>query len=440
MALYWIYNTCRFAGLSVFVGLLAWGALTLFLALNWGLIWILGRKFADGKSAWRPWAWAALWTAVTFASERWTPRLCVDILGYTQWRYLALIQISSFAGPHFLGFLIVAANAVLERAWVESDAEKGSSETARNFALVLALVVASWAYGVFEMTRRHLNPPGFTNRVEILQPAVDQYQKWDARFVQSIRDNFEELLSRPRSKTPALVVWPESSLPYLVEPERGIPEVAAWAKRLGAVHVVGAVSRENGSTYNAAFLVTPSSRDIVGYHKRELVPFGEFVPFKFLGRFIGILNEMGGISAGAAAQPLFQTPWGPAAASICYEAMFPRWVRADAARGARIVFNLTNDGWYSTQDTWGPYQHFQANVFRAVEDRVTIVRCANNGISGVIDPWGVVTAKLDLHERGRLEAAVPTADHFPQRSFYVRHGDWFGTMCLVVLLVLMVSA
>ncbi len=274
-------------------------------------------------------------------------------------------------------------------------------------------------------------------RVEILQPAVDQYQKWDARSARSIRDNFDELLSRPRSRPPALVVWPESSLPYLVEPDRGISEVEDWARKLGAFHIVGAVSRENGLTYNSAFLVPPSGGELVSYHKRELVPFGEFVPMSFLGRFIGILTELGGISAGEAVQPLFKTPLGPSGATICYEAMFPRLFRSDAARGAKIVFNLTNDGWY--KDTWGPYQHFQANAFRAVENRVTVVRCANNGISGVIDPWGVVTAKLALNERGRLEAEIPAEDPFPRRSFYARHGDWFGVLCLLAAMFLIAA-
>ena len=109
--------------------------------------------------------------------------------------------------------------------------------------------------------------------------------------------------------------------------------------------------------------------------------------------------------------------------------MFPRLARADAERGARFVVNVTNDGWY--KDTWGPYQHFQANVYRAIENRVTVLRSGNTGISGVIDPWGVVTARLDLNERGRLDAEVPLADPFPGRSFYARHGDWFGALCLL---------
>ncbi len=428
--LYWIYSTCRFAGLPRFVSLLAWGALVLFMALSWAVIGGLGRRFAEGRPILRPWAWAALWTAVTFFCERWTPRLCTDILGYTQGGHLSLLQASSLLGPHFLGFLIVAANVVLEKAWAESGGQPRQAATASNLAVVMALLAGSWGYGVFELARRDALTRGPSARVELLQPAVDQYQKFDAQHARDIIDNFDELLLRPRTALPVLVIWPETCLPYVVEAGRGLAEAAAWSRKLGAFQIIGAVSQEGAALRNSAFLLSPSGEVQGVYHKRQLVPFGEFQPFPFLGRFIGILNQLGGLTVGASVQSLFETPLGRIAGSICYEAMFPRLARADAARGARLVVNVTNDGWY--KDTWGPYQHFGVNMYRAIENRVTVLRSGNTGISGVIDPWGVVTARLDLNERGRLDAEVPLADPFPQRSFYARHGDWFGVLCLLV--------
>jgi apolipoprotein N-acyltransferase len=215
---------------------------------------------------------------------------------------------------------------------------------------------------------------------------------------------------------------------------RGVPEASAWAARLSAFQIVGAVTLEGEAMRNSAFLLGPAGEMRGVYHKRQLVPFGEFQPFPFLGRFVGLLNQLGGLTPGAAAQAFLDTPLGRTAGGICYEAMFPRLSRADAARGARLVVNLTNDGWY--KDTWGPYQHFAVNMCRAIEGRVTVLRSGNTGISGVIDPWGVVTARLALNERGRLDADVPLADPFPRRSFYARTGDWFGVLCLLVAALL----
>ncbi|MBI4678745.1 MAG: apolipoprotein N-acyltransferase [Elusimicrobia bacterium] len=443
--LHWIYQTCLFAGMGHLLAVLSLVSLALFLGFNWGLIGILGRWLAPGPLA-GPWVWAAVWTSVTAASAWWTPRLSVDILSYTQYKFPALIQIGALAGPHALGFLVLAANVVLRDAW---EVER---RAAANVAAVLALVAGVWAYGTYELTRREeflrgtananqstLAVPGAEGardaRVELIQPAIDQYRKWDSRFESEIKGVYEDLLSRPRSRPPDLVVWPESALPWMVADGTEPPLVSDWARKLGVPQFVGVVSQgKDGGRRCSILLVGPDGRVLGSYHKRQLVPFGEWVPLRFLGDYIGILNQMGDMTPGPARQELLKTPLGATAASICYEATFPRWVRADVGRGATVVINVTNDGWY--KDTWGPYLHFGSNFFRAIENRVTVVRCGNTGISGVIDPWGFVTASLALNERGRLDADVPRADPFPRRSPFARLGDWFGACCAALVLVL----
>ncbi|HNT98935.1 MAG TPA: apolipoprotein N-acyltransferase, partial [Elusimicrobiales bacterium] len=115
-------------------------------------------------------------------------------------------------------------------------------------------------------------------------------------------------------------------------------------------------------------------------------------------------------------------------AGICYESVFPYLSRVDSLKGADLLVNMTNDGWYL--DTAGPHQHFAANVFRAAENRRPMLRAANNGISAFIDPWGRVTHRLDLDEPGVLSAEVSAPELPP--SFYARNGDWFGWLCLTV--------
>ena len=220
-----------------------------------------------------------------------------------------------------------------------------------------------------------------------------------------------------------------------------MPEVARWAIKLGAPHLVGIVAQaEDGAgPANAAQLIAPDGKVDGRYAKRQLVPFGEFVPLRrFVPRFVidrwlMILDNLGDLEAGTARPPLLQTAWGPTSLTICYEAIFPRWPRLDAARGARLMINITNDAWYL--DTWGPRQHYRINRFRAIENRLTVIRAGNNGISAVIDPWGVTTAELALNERGRLDAEVPLEDAFPARSFYTRHGDWLGALCMILVVL-----
>jgi len=271
-----------------------------------------------------------------------------------------------------------------------------------------------------------------------LQANIDQYEKWDERYEEKIRGAFDALLSRPRSVKPSLVLWPESALPGWLDDPKNSRWVSGWARRLGAAMLVGSVARLGERTHNSAVLFDERGEPSGLYNKRRLVPFGEFVPWREkLEPFIGILSQMGDFHPGQERQPFISTPAGPLAVTICYEQVFPRLVLGDAARGARMFANLTNDGWY--KDTWGPYQHFGVNIYRAIENRVTVVRCGNTGISAVIDPWGVVTAQLALGQRGRLDARVPSSDPFPRRSFYARHGDWFGGLCLMAMAALVLA-
>ena len=440
VVLNWIYSTCLFARIPALVAGLVWLALSAFLGLNWALAAFLGRWLSGSTPrALRPWLWALVWTAVAAASGRWTPRIAVDLPAYTQSPNLAFLQSLSWGGPHLLGFVLALFNAALAEAWLDSKTSKwGAAAWPLSAAVLLAAGV--WAHGLSVLAGRPADP-GAAARVEILQPCVDQYQKWDQAFVDGILADLDALLAAPRAVRPALVVWPETCIPRWVSRGTAAVEGARWAKALGAAQLVGIIARPEGGAgpANGVQLVAPDGEVAGFYAKRELVPFGEYVPFRGLipryvtSNWLAVLDQLGDMSPGAADQPFFSTPFGPLAVTICYEAMFPRWSRRDAARGASVLVNVTNDGWY--KDTWGPYQHFGANVMRAIETRTTVIRSGNTGISAVIDPYGVVTAKLDLNIRGRLDADVPLRDAFPGRSFYARHDDWFGALCVALLVL-----
>ena len=445
VALHWIYATCRFAQVPAVVSTLAVLALAAVLGASWAAVAVLAScsAAAFGRAA-RPWLWALCWTAVASAASLWTPRFGVDLLGYTQWNNLSLIQAGSWGGPHLLDFVIMLFNATLAEAWLDACdravPRRSAPSTLRSLGAAMALSAGIWAHGVSVLASRP-EARGPSGRVEILQPRVDQYHKWDESWIAEILAGYDELLSRPRSSAPLLVVWPETAIPRWSRRDEPVPEAARWAVKLGAPHLVGIIAGadRDGGPANAVQLIAPDGHLDGGYSKRQLVPFGEFVPLRRLvprfvvDRWLTILDNLGDLEAGAARQPLLLTAWGPTAVTICYEAIFPRWPRLDAARGARLMINITNDAWYL--DTWGPRQHYRVNRFRAIENRLSVIRAGNNGVSAVIDPWGVTTAELALNERGRLDAEVPLADAFPSRSFYVRHGDWLGAVCLVLVLI-----
>lgn len=460
-AFYWVYSTCRFAEIPRPAAFLAWAMMCGVFAFSWALF------AASVRWAWKscspqtwPWVCALFWTALEFACDQFFPYIGALPLGYTQWRYLSWIQGTSWAGPHGLGFLIMLINGVWALA-AASRIDSADLRQRKKFVMTtrvaLGICLIWWGLGFWTLSGRPSSVAAAAlRRVAILQPNVDQYRKWDEKYAKEIRSNIGELVAAAAQEHPDLIVWPESSLPDWLDAPKNMRWLRGLFKRGGSYQLIGALTRDRvimpstltavpskmsefdsaetlsqgpSKQYNSAVLFDPAGQEIGEYHKRRLVPFGEFVPWRAVtSKLMNILNQMEDLDAGSPNQALLPTPLGRLGVTVCYEAVFPLLSRTNAAAGADVLVNLTNDGWY--KDTWAPYQHFYVNIFRAVENRRPVIRAANTGISGTIDPYGAVIARLDLNQRGMLGAKVPMG-LFPEGSFYSRHGDWFGWLCLI---------
>jgi apolipoprotein N-acyltransferase len=144
---------------------------------------------------------------------------------------------------------------------------------------------------------------------------------------------------------------------------------------------------------------------------------------RFLGRWIRVLNDLGGFTAGE--QPaVLPSGIGPIGVSICYEAIFPDLIRRAVLHGAGVLINITNDGWYMR--TAAPYQHFIPNIFRAVENDRWVLRADNTGISGIISPTGQVVVASDIFVPTVISGRVTPRQTL---TFYARHGDIFAEAC-----------
>lgn len=220
------------------------------------------------------------------------------------------------------------------------------------------------------------------------------------------------------------MIWPETAAPGWIPND---PWLMEQLKRIVSptktFHLVGAVTSQN-KNYNSAFLFNPKGEILARYDKTHLVPFGEFVPMhNFLEKWIKVLNQLGGFDSGKETN-LLTIKGLTLGTSICYEAIFPNLIRQQTLKGAEVLINITNDGWYLK--TAALPQHFSMNIFRAIENRRTLIRCANTGISGVIKPSGVISKKSESNKQEILEDVI---DLSSQITFYTRHGDLFAWLC-----------
>ena len=290
-------------------------------------------------------------------------------------------------------------------------------------------------------------------RLRLVQPNIPLDAKFRPENRDGIVDRYLELSDRATSPERTgladvtHVIWPESAFPFLLQRD---PETLAKIGTVlppgthlvtGAARAQEPLTRAHAVFHNA--ILTIGSGGALGdiYDKVHLVPFGEYLPAPFdaILRAVGLrqfVSVPGGFTPGAAAaQRILAVPGlPPAAASICYEAIFPGAVlpAGDAAEAPGLILNLTNDVWFG--DTPGPRQHFAQARLRAVEEGLPLVRDANNGISAVVDPHGRIVASLDLGVEGVLDASLPAAR--PGRTVYAWAGDGpFAALLLASLAV-----
>lgn len=333
------------------------------------------------------------------------------------WVATPLAQLAGFGGPHLLSLVTVGAALCVA-------ALAGRLRIAGLVGLGLLVAVAFV-----------LNPgpapqaEGAQPVVRLVQPNAPQHQKWDPAF----RDLFVNRLMTLTGEgaVPDLVVWPETSVPYLLNHIEDDLRLLSEAAR-GAPLVYGIQRRdEEWRVYNSLVVMGRGGEIQSIYDKQHLVPFGEYIPgARFLGAMgaRGLAQTLGtGFSSGDVDGPLELEGIGMAVPLICYEGIFAEEIVTRGPR-PRLLLLITNDAWFG--QAAGPHQHLAQAGLRAIEHGLPMVRAANTGISAVIDGRGRILASMPLGVHGALDVPLPPA--LPP-TVYSRLGDWPVFVLLGVL-------
>jgi apolipoprotein N-acyltransferase len=353
------------------------------------------------------------------------------LLGYSQHRRLAVIQVAELAGVYAVSLLIVAVNAALAGLFIMSWRRALPGVTAALLLLMATLGFGWWALRQEHTSAAEGSTAGPTRRsieVAVIQPSIAQTLKWDPTYQALALERYEKLTREAARSRPALILWPETAAPIFL---RGDPallsRLTALAAELGVPILVGSIDRlpgPRGRFLNSAFLLGEQGiRD--KYDKIHLVPFGEYIPLAGLIGFVRSWAEFISDFAPGTRQTVFQLPGAPFGTVICYEVIFPELFRGFAVEGASFMANITNDAWFG--ETSGPWQHLGMLPLRAVENRLAIARAANTGVSAFVSPTGIVAPILPLLETGFLSARVPLRE---RTTLYTRWGDWLPYLCL----------
>lgn len=266
----------------------------------------------------------------------------------------------------------------------------------------------------------------------LVQPNIAEDEAWTPASVERMKEGLVTLSRHAHAaagrRPPSIVVWPEVPAPlYFERDERFRAQVEDLARSTKTWVLLGVVAfTPSDAPLNSAILVSPEGRAVTRYDKMNLVPFGEFVPWPFGAITEKVSTEAGTFAPGA--RLVVSTAGAHKLGTfICYESVFPHFVRRFAAGGAEVLFNLSNDGYFG--ETAARLQHLDIVRMRAAENRRWILRSTNDGLTAAIDPAGRVRGKLPPH----LEAAIPTGfDFIASQTLYTRYGDWFPILCSIV--------
>ncbi|MGH7062468.1 MAG: apolipoprotein N-acyltransferase, partial [Stellaceae bacterium] len=397
-------------------------------ALYYAVALFATRLVVDGlrlPPAARIFAFAIAWTGAEWARGHFFTGLPWNLIGYV-WSggfpgAIAVLQSVAWIGIYGLGLLTILA-ASLPALLGTASASPISMLRRTAPALGAALLVLVPA-GLGAM-RLAAHPTGQTGVwLRIVQPSIAESLKWDPA---AAAVNFRRLLdlsTAPAPRPVAAVLWPEAASPFFLGRDAAARRAIAAVAPPGGYVVTGALRASPSSgpveeVWNSLEAVDGNGTIVARYDKAHLVPFGEYMPLRDILPFKKLTPGTMDLSAGRGPVTIALSGLPPFAPLICYEVIFPGAV-VDQRDRPDWMLNLTNDAWYGRSS--GPFQHFAIARTRAIEEGLPLVRVANNGLSGVVDPVGRVRALLDLDAVGHADVSLPT----PIRpTLYARAGDW----------------
>jgi len=365
-----------------------------------------------------------------------------ELLGYSQFNRLQLIQISDIFGVYGCSALIALTNGTLfinllyftKRRW--QDTYISNRLAVGSILVLMAAWVLTLSYGHWRLNDIDKQIAAAPKAiVAVVQGNIDQAIKWGPAFQIDTVKKYNRLSASIIDQYPDLIVWPETATPfYFLHDIKPSELVFEGIDQTAVDYLIGSPSfvRKNEVVqfFNSAYLISPQTKTLGKYDKTHLVPYGEYVPFKKWLPFLGkIVAQAGDFRAGKTGNTL-QWRDQKIGVQICYEIIFPELSRTMARNNASLLINITNDAWFGK--TSGPYQHFSMTVFRAIENRRSLARAANTGISGFIDPVGRILAATPLLEEAAVTRSIPL---LKKKTVYTRIGDLFARVCMVVVLL-----
>lgn len=434
------------AGIIFFAGTFYWfkhvtyvGAtlIVFYLSVYFGIFgWAVG-YFKDRPALFKVFVLPCVWVVLEFIRGHLFTGFDWGSLGHSQYKNLPLIQIADITGVYGVSWIVMMVNVLISEYFSSKDNKNILKRSLiASFFTTMLLLLCVYGYGALQLKNNRYAQEKI--RVALIQPNIPQEVKWSADAWPLIMNKLTRLTREAAVAQPDVILWPETSFPgFMGEDDELFGELQTFVREINIPLLFGAILSEDEKYYNAVFLLKGDGTINGIYRKIHLVPFGEFIPlrkiFPFLEGFIPIDDFFRGreytvFNLSAEKRSQFS-------AVVCFEDTVARLVRRFIPQGSGWLVNITNDAWF--MDTKAPFLHWQSALFRAVENRKSLVRSANTGVSGFIDPWGRAS-NLVRDQRGKASyvegVSVENVFINYEQTFYTKFGDIFTFFCFGCIL------
>lgn len=434
MAFYWLVDTMvRFGYIPVPLSLTFFAIIGIGIGIRIGFFtWWLRVTSADAG----PWWYRLLLPPCTYVMLDYLyPRVFPWALGSTQLGAPFVTQIADLTGVYGITFLLVAVSVTVTAFLPGQSPLPAASRWRMGFTVGLLLLCAI-GYGIWrpqQVRQAMQQAPDF--RLALIQPniGIDEKGTQDRRDAHFILQ--AEMSQATAAEQPDLIIWPETMYPYAVPTQANRLALPSLKVSPNTHWLIGALvynlEGKRVQRFNSALLVGPDAGIVERYDKRQLLAFGEYIPFQRYFPFLrSISPTIGDLTPGTGG--LVTLPSGVAIGPlICYEDILPALGREAVQQGAAVLVNLTNNAWFGLSRA--PYQHRLLAAFRAIENRVYLVRVTNTGLTSIIDPLGREQTPLPTDQATHL---IQTIQPLRIGSLYTWFGDIFAQFCCLMTLLL----
>ncbi len=362
------------------------------------------------------WLYPLVWVGIELVKSKGEISIPWSHIGYTLGGYQTLLQSLAYIGIFGYSVLIIGANICWFYFW----------KTRKRMFVVYGLLPILFLGITGTLILNNQIPGTEFGDIVVTQPSIVQKDKWIKRNFTAVVDKTIRTAELINSDSADLIVYPETAIPeYMKNVSRVSDRLQKMAYEKHSNILMGSLDYERlppggprkYKVFNSGFLFSRDSTvPIRKYDKNRLVPFSERLPWEDIIPVIQHVNMGEGDFTAGTESPA----WDDIrfSAQICYEVVYPYFVRNAIRNGARIIVVITNDAWFrrSTQ----PYQHANLLRFRAIENGISIIQSANTGISVMYDSYGTVLDKAELYERKAMRKKVPLKN---RTTLYSKVGD-----------------